>query len=179
MTAKAQATKAQDIINDTLKKAATVECDFERADREAKERAAKANHLMATRREQRYAAEELRALLADYADKRPAMMPNLACSLGSGQHSGEVEALRHRMVEVVLQSINFHRHGHAEGSLAQHPDGRWARRYFSSKLNRLVWLVGQPPSDNGLEVSDVDEFGTDPPESEWRVVGVRPWRVVL
>lgn len=142
-------------------------------------RAHQANHAVCTQTEQRAAAGELKRLLARTSNEHPHWMPNLGCSIGAGEGSTEIAALREEMVRVVLQAINFSRHGHAEGSLAQHPDGRWARRYFSKARNRLVWLIGKAPSDEPVEITDVDEFDDSDVESKWRVVGPVPWRVIV
>lgn len=155
------------------------ECPIAKERRLATERAQSAGHLYATRTEQRNAAHELRRLLMEVADDHREWMPNLGCAIGSGQGSLEIDALRERMVTTVLQAVNFQRFGHADTSLAKHPDGRFARRYFSNTLRRLVWGIFTPPGDSALEVSDRDDLGYEGEEAKWKVVDVAPWRVIL
>ncbi len=83
------------------------------------------------------------------------------------------EAL-HDLVDAVQRAINQRRLGYPEGTVATHPDGRIANRYYSVNQKRLVWLVIQPPTDDGLEV----DSGPELPGDGWVVSKQVAWQVV-
>lgn len=58
----------------------------------------------------------------------------------------------------VLRAINLKRCGHPEGTVAVDDDGRTARRYYSARKGRNVWLITEPPSDKGVEIDDADRL---------------------
>lgn len=61
----------------------------------------------------------------------------------------------------VLRAINAKRCGEPEGTVAVDTKGRTARRYYSDRLGRNVWLVTEPPSDKGVEIDDADSLSFD------------------
>lgn len=119
--------------------------------------------------EMQAAAEEIRASLNGVTD-----IADLAMRLGAGTGSGAAADRRERLVELVLQAINHERLGHAEGSIARHPDGRVARRYYSKEAGRLLWLIVEPASDSTVVVDAIPDLPTG---SKWEIVHAEPWKV--
>lgn len=78
------------------------------------------------------------------------------------------------LITEILRCINNQRLGEAEGSLARHPSGSTARRYYSEKLGRLQWLTTEPPTDGPVVLDACDEF---PDDSKWEIVYSAPWKI--
>lgn len=167
--------RAQEAV-DALKAATQVgECELTRDRRIRAERAAAAGHVIISHQELAYAQRQLEGLLEDFSNRHPELMPNLGSPRGGSVHGARIEEMRQEIIKTILQAINYKRAGHAEESLARHPDGRWARRYYANARKRLVWLIGSAPSDDPIEMDDADNL----PGSGWEVSYDAPWRVVL
>lgn len=125
--------------------------------------------LTADRGEIRAAAETVRAALQGVTDIR-----DLTMKLGEGQGSLDAENRRARLVELILQAINRERLGHAEHTIARHPNGKTARRYYSTNACRLLWLITDPPTDGHVILDGVAEL---PDTENWVVCYNAPWQV--
>ena len=91
----------------------------------------------------------------------------------NGTTHGLTYAARTEVLRVVLCAINTSRLGLPEGTVATHPDGRVARRYYSREGKQLKWLVIQPPSDANIEVDQ----GPELPGEGWEISKEVPWNV--
>jgi hypothetical protein len=78
------------------------------------------------------------------------------------------------IVDTVVRAINAKRCGDPEGTVAVDREGRTARRYYSEKLGRNVWLITEPPSDHSIEVDNQNEL---PLGNGWEIVYRPKWTV--
>jgi hypothetical protein len=78
------------------------------------------------------------------------------------------------IVDTVVRAINARRCGDPEGTVAVDRKGRTARRYYSEKLGRNVWLITEPPSDHSIEVDNQDSLAVT---DGWEIVHRPKWSV--
>lgn len=117
--------------------------------------------ILLTGKEQRAAAEAIAAIVGkDFVEKYP---------------HGFTWITGANLVIAAVRAVNQTREGYPEGTICYHQaSGQMARRYWSAKRGRLMWLVVDPADDDDLSVDGVEELAAID-ETPWTVAHRPEW----